>query len=61
MEMLMARNSRRGHLMVWSVMKAMQEHLQDLMEGSNLKRKEYVTVMPSEATENRLEQLLKIS
>ena len=59
--MLMARNSARGHLMVWSVMKAVREHLQELMVGSNLKRKENFTVMPSEANQNGLEQLLKIS
>ena len=33
-EMLMARNSARRHLMTWSEKKAMQELLQELMEGS---------------------------
>ena len=46
-EMLKARNSVRGHLMAWSKKKAMQEHLQELTESSNLKRKEYGTVMSS--------------
>ena len=41
--------------------KAIQEHLQELMEGSNLKRKEYGSVILSVASENGLEQLLKIS
>ena len=44
-EMLKARNSARGQLMAWSERKARQEHLQELMEGSSLKRKEYDTVM----------------
>ena len=44
-EMVKARNSARGHSMVRSEKKALQEHLQELMEGSNLKRKEYATVI----------------
>ena len=51
-EMPRARNSARGHLMTWSEKKAMQEHLQDLTEGSNLKREDYGTVMSSEANES---------
>ena len=49
----------RGHLMAWSEKKAMQEYLQELTENSNLKRKEFGTVMSSEANEIGLEQLLK--
>ena len=44
-EMLKGRNSTRGRLMAWSEKKAMQDYLQELMEGSNLKRREYGTVM----------------
>ena len=40
---------------------AMQEYLKELITGSNLKRKEYGTVMSSEANENGLELLNKIS
>ena len=39
----------------------MQEYLQELTENSNLKRKEYGTVMSSEANEFGLGQLLKVS
>ena len=60
-EMLKASNSATGHLMAWSEKKAMQEHLQELMEGSALKRKEYGNIMSSEAIEKGLEQLSKIS
>ena len=42
MEMVKARNSARGHLMAWHDKQAMQEHLKELVTGSNLKRKEYV-------------------
>ena len=47
--------------MAWNEKNAMQEYLQELTESSNLKRKEYGTVMSSEANEIGLEQLLKIS
>ena len=60
-EMLKARNSARGHLMAWSEKRAMQEYLKDLTENSNLNRKEYGTVMSSEANEIGLEKLLEIS
>ena len=60
-EMLKARNSARGHLMAWSEKRAMQEYLKELMENSNLNRKEYGTVMSSEANEIGLEKLLEIS
>ena len=50
-EMLKARNSTRGHLMAWSEKRAMQEYLKGLTENSNLNRKEYGTVMSSEANE----------
>ena len=55
------RNSARGHLMAWSEKKAMQEDLQELTDSSNLKQKEYGTVIISEANEGGLEQLLKVS
>ena len=60
-EMLMARNSARGHLMAWSEKRAMQEYLKGLKENSNLNRKEYGTVMSSEANKIGLEKLLEIS
>ena len=60
-EMLKARNSARGHLMAWSKKRAMQEYLKGLTENSNLNRKEYGTVMSSEANEIGLEKLLEIS
>ena len=60
-EMLKARNSARGHLMAWSEKQAMQEYLKGLTESSNLNRKEYGTVMSSEANEIGLEKLLEIS
>ena len=50
-EMLKARRSARGHLMAWNEKQAMQEHLKELTENSNLIRKEYGTVMSSEANE----------
>ena len=59
--MLKARNSARGHLMAWSEKRAMQEYLKGLTENSNLNRKEYGTVMSSEANEIGLEKLLEIS
>ena len=40
-EILKARNLARGHLMAWSEKNAMKEHLQELMESSNLKRKKW--------------------
>ena len=60
-EMLKARNSARGHLMAWSEKRAMQEHLKGLTENSNFNRREYGTVMSSEANEIGLEKLLEIS
>ena len=60
-EMLKARNSARGHLMAWSEKRAMQEYLKGLTENSNFNRKEYGTVMSSEANEIGLEKLLEIS
>ena len=60
-EMLKVRNSARGHLMAWSEKRAMQEYLKELTENSNLNRKEYGTVMSSEANEIGLEKLLEIS
>ena len=60
-EMLKARNSARGHLMAWNEKQAMQEYLRELTEDSNLNRKEYGTVMSSEANEIGLERLLEIS
>ena len=50
-----------GHLMAWSEKRAMQEYLKELTENSNLNRKEYGTVMSSEANEIGLEKLLEIS
>ena len=61
MEMLKARNSARAHLMAWNEKQAMQEYLKELTENSNLNRKEYGTVMSSEANEIGLEKLLEIS
>ena len=52
-----ARNSARGHLMAWLDKQAMQKYLKELIMGSNLKRKEYGTVMSSEANGNGLELL----
>ena len=60
-EMLKARNSARGHLMAWSEKRAMQEYLKGLTENSNFNRREYGTVMSSEANEIGLEKLLEIS
>ena len=60
-EMLKARNSARGNLMAWSEKRAMQEYLKGLSENSNLNRKEYGTIMSSEANEIGLEKLLEIS
>ena len=60
-EMLKARNSARGHQMAWSEKHAMQEYLKELTEHSNLNRKEYGTVMSSEANEIGLEKLLETS
>ena len=54
MEMVKAKNSATGHMMTLHDKQAMQE-------GSNLERKEYGTVMSSEANENGLELLNKIS
>ena len=60
-EMLKARNSARGHLMAWNEKPAMQEYLKGLTENSNFNRREYGTVMSSEANEIGLEKLLEIS
>ena len=57
-EMLKAKNSARGHLTAWDEKQAMQEYLKELTENSNLSRKEYGTVMSSEASEIGLEKLL---
>ena len=47
--------------MAWNGKQAMQEYLKELTENSNLSRKEYGTVMSSEANEIGLEKLLEIS
>ena len=60
-EMLKARSSARGHLMAWDERQAMLEYFKELTENSNLSRKEYGTVMSSEANEIELEKLLEIS
>ena len=60
-EMLKSRNSARVHLIAWSEKHTMQEYLKELTEDSNLNRKEYGTVMSSEANEIGLENLLEIS
>ena len=60
-EMLKAGNSARGHLMAWNERQAMQQYLKELTENSNLNRKEYGTVMSSEANEIGLDKMLKIS
>ena len=57
MEMVKARSSARGLLRSWYDKQAMQEHLKELVTGSNKKRKEYGTVMSSEANEKGLELL----
>ena len=54
-EMLNTRNSATGHLMAWDEKQVMQEYLKELTEKSNLSRKEYGTVMSSEANEIGLE------
>ena len=59
-EMLKARNSARGHLIACIEKHAMQEYLKELTEDSNLNRKEYSTVMSSEANEIGLKKLLEI-
>ena len=60
-EMVKARNSARGHQMAWYDKQAMQEYLKDLVTGSNLRSKEYGTVISWEANENGLELLNKVS
>ena len=47
--------------MAWDEKQAMQEYLKELTENSNLSRKEYGTVMSSEANEIGLEKLFEIS
>ena len=61
LEMVKARNSARDHLMAWHDKQALQENLKELITGSNLKRKEYGTVMSSEANENGVELLSETS
>ena len=61
MELVMARNSARGHLMAWHDKQTLQEYLKELEMGSNLKRKEYSSRMSSEANETGLELLNKTS
>ena len=61
LEMLKARNSARGHLMAWSEKPAMEESLKELTDNFNLNRKEYGTVIASEANEIGLEKQLEIS
>ena len=46
--------------MAWCEKQAMQEYLKGLTENSNLNRKEYGTIMSSEANEIGLEKLLEI-
>ena len=60
-EMLKARNSARGPLVAWSEKHAMQEYLKQLTKDSYLNRKEYGTVISSEANEIGLGKLLEIS
>ena len=60
-EMLKATNSARRNLMAWIEKQAMQEYWKELKENSNLSRKEYGTVMSSEANEIGLKKLLEIS
>ena len=60
-EMLKARTSATGHLMAWNEKQSMQEYLRELTENSNLSRKEYGTVISTEAKEIGLERLLEIS
>ena len=59
-EMLKAKNSRRGRLMAWSEKLAIQEFVKELTEDSNLNRKEYGTVMSTGENEIGLEKLLEI-
>ena len=60
-EMLKGKNSARRHLMAWNEKQAMKEYLRELTEISDLNRKEYGTVMSSEANEIGLQKLLEIS
>ena len=60
-EMLKARKSARWQLVAWNEKQAMQEYLKELTKNSNLNRKEYGTVMSSEANEIGLEKLLGIT
>ena len=50
-----------GYVEMLTGRKSMQEYLKELTENSNLSRKEYGTVMSSEANEIGLERLLEIS
>ena len=47
--------------MAWDEKQAMQDYLKELTENCLLSRKEYGTVISSEANEIGLEKLLKIS
>ena len=47
--------------MAWNDKQTMQIHLKEVTMGSNLKRKEYGTVMLSGANKDGLELLVKIS
>ena len=58
---LKARNSARGHLMAWNEKQAKQEYLKEPTENSNFNRKEYGTVISSEANEIGMEKLLETS
>ena len=60
-EMLKARNSARGHFMAWAREASYAGVLEELTDNPNLGRKEYGTVMSSEANEIGLEKLLEIS
>ena len=44
-DIVKARNTAKGHLMAWHDKQSTREHLKDLMTGSHLERKKYVTVM----------------
>ena len=58
-EMLDVKNSAREHLIAWHDKQAMHEYLMELKIGSNLKRKEYGTVMSTGANKDGLELLVK--
>ena len=60
-ETLKGRNSARRYLMEGHDKQAMQGYLKKLVTGSNLKKKEYSTVMSTGANEDSLEFLVKIT